>query len=321
MFKIILTKGTCPDRTQLRPDVQPKPWCASNPELEYNSENLSNFWITQTPAGKSHYLKRIFVLILTHIDILITSTQAWASTTRDRGAFRKSWIGSNSWFLITIHLSKLPKKKPYKIQERRKKSRYELPLRYSLFFCIILKMKSLSNIIPFDFVLKIKFDRDFILKSDAKKKVSISEEYCVGMCLNLSSCQFLYVYFPLNVHLFLGSFLIWSLYQTYQTWIPFDFFLKPSLIGISFQKWCNKKSEHLRGMCIFFLVAMYRVTVSPATVFCRAFTTRVGSRNKQYPSTFCFPHPLFCIFFKMKSYQTWFSNRNRTEPCLVGISS
>ena len=31
-------------------------------------------------------------------------------------------------------------------------------------------MKSQSNIIPFDFVLKIKLDRDFILKNDAKKK-------------------------------------------------------------------------------------------------------------------------------------------------------
>ena len=38
------------------------------------------------------------------------------------------------------------------------------------FFCIILEMKSLSNKIPFDFVLKIKFDWDFILKSDATKK-------------------------------------------------------------------------------------------------------------------------------------------------------
>ena len=31
-------------------------------------------------------------------------------------------------------------------------------------------MKSLSNVIPFDFVLKIKFDRDFIFTNDAKKK-------------------------------------------------------------------------------------------------------------------------------------------------------
>ena len=30
---------------------------------------------------------------------------------------------------------------------------------------------------PFDFVLKIKIDRDFILESDAKKKVSISGEF------------------------------------------------------------------------------------------------------------------------------------------------
>ena len=30
-------------------------------------------------------------------------------------------------------------------------------------------MKSLSNVIPFDFVLKIKFNRDFILKRNAKK--------------------------------------------------------------------------------------------------------------------------------------------------------
>ena len=42
-------------------------------------------------------------------------------------------------------------------------------MRRSLFFGIILNMKSLSSMIPFDFVLKNKFDRDFILKSTAKK--------------------------------------------------------------------------------------------------------------------------------------------------------
>ena len=35
-------------------------------------------------------------------------------------------------------------------------------------------MKSLSNMIPFDFVLKLKFDGDFIFKTMSKKKVSIS---------------------------------------------------------------------------------------------------------------------------------------------------
>ena len=52
-----------------------------------------------------------------------------------------------------------------------------LPLRCSLFFLgIIFKMKSQSNIIPFDFVSKIKFDRDFILKMMQKKEGSISGE-------------------------------------------------------------------------------------------------------------------------------------------------
>ena len=39
-------------------------------------------------------------------------------------------------------------------------------------------MNSLSNMIPLDFVLKIKFDRDFILKIDEKKKVSMLGEVC-----------------------------------------------------------------------------------------------------------------------------------------------
>ena len=51
----------------------------------------------------------------------------------------------------------------------------EISLRYSV-ICIIFNMKFLSNMIPFDFDLRIKFDRDFILKSDSKKKVSISGE-------------------------------------------------------------------------------------------------------------------------------------------------
>ena len=52
----------------------------------------------------------------------------------------------------------------------------DLRLGCSLFGGIISNMKSLSNMIPFDLVLKIKFDWDFILKMMPQKKVSISGE-------------------------------------------------------------------------------------------------------------------------------------------------
>ena len=42
------------------------------------------------------------------------------------------------------------------------------------FFGIIFNMKSLSNMIPFDFDLKIKFDRNFILKTMQKKSEHFS---------------------------------------------------------------------------------------------------------------------------------------------------
>ena len=45
-----------------------------------------------------------------------------------------------------------------------------LPSDIHFFFGINLKMKSHSNMIPFDFVLKINFDRDFILKRMPKSE-------------------------------------------------------------------------------------------------------------------------------------------------------
>jgi hypothetical protein len=40
----------------------------------------------------------------------------------------------------------------------------DTPLRGSTFFASFFNMKCLSNLISFDFYLKIKFDRDFIVK-------------------------------------------------------------------------------------------------------------------------------------------------------------
>ena len=56
-------------------------------------------------------------------------------------------------------------------------------------FCIGFKMKYLSNMIPFDFVLKTKFDRDFIF-NDAKKKKG---EHLMGMCEPKGKIERVYV--------------------------------------------------------------------------------------------------------------------------------
>ena len=45
---------------------------------------------------------------------------------------------------------------------------------------IIFDMKSRLDMIPFDFVLKVNFDRDFIFKTMPKKKVSMSGELRKG---------------------------------------------------------------------------------------------------------------------------------------------
>ena len=58
-----------------------------------------------------------------------------------------------------------------------------IKLRCSLFSCIIFKMKSLSNMIPFDFGLKIKFDRDFMVKMMPKKS-----EHLRGICTSVCTC-------------------------------------------------------------------------------------------------------------------------------------
>ena len=54
------------------------------------------------------------------------------------------------------------------------------PQMLTFLFCIIFNMKSLSNMIPFNFLLKIKFDWDFIFKTDAKKKVRILGEFSLA---------------------------------------------------------------------------------------------------------------------------------------------
>ena len=64
-----------------------------------------------------------------------------------------------------------------------------IPLRRSLFLGIIFKMNFLSNMFPFDFVLKIKFDRDFILEVMPKKRWAIQGNISHVRVLTGVRCQ------------------------------------------------------------------------------------------------------------------------------------
>ena len=70
-------------------------------------------------------------------------------------------------------------------RERRKNKQMNLlfPSHAHCFFWHVLNMKPQSNTIPFDFVLKSKFDRDLILKMIQQK---ISESH-MGVCIQMNN--------------------------------------------------------------------------------------------------------------------------------------